>query len=212
MSYVTVQLVREFFELNAFHVMTYWQHDTERARGAEHGLQLFVENTAPTLSSLLDPVLRVGDVRAIPRAVVEVRAWHADRFYPSVIESNPVVLEVAGEESLARARQVFGGEDVRTILVVSELPTSAEPRLRAVSLLQQAGISHVLEFPTILRDILDRINPHVSYAPSHTLQTLRLLKRYDFIRYQQLEFPFPTEAPIAAATPSVDTAEEPEDT
>jgi hypothetical protein len=211
MSDVTVQLVREFFELNAFHVMTYWQHDSGRVRGTEHGLQLFVENTAPSAPRPLDLVLRIGDVSVIPRALVEVRAWHADRFYASVVESNPVLIEVAGEESLERARRVFGGADMSTILVISELPTSLEPRQHAVNLLHEAGISHVIEFPTILQEILEKINANVSYAPSHTLQTMRLLKRYNFLRRQQLEFPFPTEPPVSVVPPEVETAEEAED-
>ena len=96
MSDVSVQLVRDFFEVNAFHVMTYWQHDAVRARGIEQGLQLYVENTAfGSEAHPCDFVLRVGDVSALPRGVVEVRAWHADRFYASLLESNPVLFEVA---------------------------------------------------------------------------------------------------------------------
>ena len=208
MSDVTIQLVHEFFELNAFHVMTHWRHDAPRSRPAEQGVQLFVENTAPAPARPLDYVLRAGDVTAIPRALVEVRAWHAERFYASVVESNPVLFDVVREESLARARQVFGCADVPAILVISELPASQEARERSIALFQQGGITHLLEFPTILREILNIISPNSSYAPSHTLQTLRLLKRYAFIRYQQLEFPFPTEPPIHAGRTHVDTAEE----
>ncbi len=208
MSDVTVQLVREFFELNRFHVMTHWQHDPDRARGPEHGLQLFVENTEPAPGHAVEFLLRAGDVAALPRALVEVRAWHADRFYPSVVEGNPVLFEVAGEASLARARQRLGANPA-TILVISELPASSEPRRKTLSLLQAGGITHVIEFPTILHEILDRINANVSYGPSHTLQTMRLLKRYDLVRYQQLELPFPTEPPVTTLAPHVETAELP---
>ncbi len=62
-------------------------------------------------------------------------------------------------------------------------------------MLRGFGISHVLEFSAVLADILHRINAYGNYAPSDTLQTLRLLKRYDLVRRQQLEFGFPTEAP-----------------
>ncbi|HNR35914.1 MAG TPA: hypothetical protein PKO36_12090 [Candidatus Hydrogenedentes bacterium] len=212
MSDISVQLVRDFFEVNAFHVMTYWQHDTTRARGLEPGLQLFVENTAPLQESARtgDFILRMGDVSSLPRAVVEVRAWHADRFYASVIEANPVLFEVAQEASLERARQIFGCVDVPSILVISELPASFEPRQRAIALLQQGGLSHVIEFATILQELVERINAYVSYSPSHTLQTLRLLKRYGLIRRQQMEFAFPLEAPVSPSPPLVETVEEPD--
>jgi len=206
MSDVNVQLVREFFELSMFRVMTRWQHDSLRARGADHGFQLMVENAGGV--STVEPgfVLRVGEVTALSRALVEVRAWHADRMYASLIEPNSALFDVASEESVNQARQFFGTDDFKKVLVISELPSSAEARQRSVSLIEQAGIDHLIEFPTILRDILDRINPHVSYAPSHTLQTLRLLKRYNFVKFQQLEFPFPTEAPVSASGPAVETA------
>ena len=200
MSDINVQLVRDFFELNAFHAMTFWQHDHARTRTTEHGLQLFVENTAaPVPVRSLECVLRPGDVSSIDRAIVEVRAWHADRFYASVIESNTVLFDVARDEARIRARQVFGGAPYKTILIISEFSPSPEPRQRAISLLQQGGIDHVIEFPTLLHDILDKISAFVSYSPSPTLQTLRLLKRYDFIRRLQLELPFPTEA-VASPT------------
>jgi len=212
MSDVNVQLVREFFELNAFHVMTYWPHDTLRPRAVEHGMQLFAENTAPEMQRPVDLVLEIGDMPAIRRAVVGVRAWHADRFYPSVIEANPVLQQIVEHETRERAHQIFGGADWESILVISELPASPEPRQRAIERFREIGIGHILEFPTIIQEILHKINAHVSYSTSQTLQTLRLLKRYDFIRNQQLEFPFPTEAPIvsprtAAANPVLDSVE-----
>ena len=209
MSDATVQIVREFFEFNGFHVMTHWQHDTARSRGSEHGIQLYVENTAAVIERTLDLVLRVGDIPAVSRALVEVRGWHTERFYASVIESNPVLLEVAGEAARARARQVFGVPNVKSILVISELPALSEPRQRAIDVLREGGVDHVIEFPTILHEIIDKLNAHVSYAPSQTLQTIRLLKRYDFIRRQQLEFPFSAEGPSEAQTPRIETAEDP---
>jgi hypothetical protein len=196
MSDATVQIVREFFEFNGFHVMTHWRHDAVRFRGAEQGIQFYVENTAPSIERSLDLVLRPGDIAAIGRALVEVRPWHTERLYASTIEASPVLLEVAGESAKARARQVFGVDDAKSILVISELPQSPEPRLRSIEAFREGGVDHVLEFPTILQEIIGKINASVSYAPSQTLQTIRLLKRYEFIRRQQLEFPFSMDPPI----------------
>ena len=71
MSDVNVQLVREFFELNGFRVMTYWQHDTVRPRAPDHGLQLFVENGAPVGARPSEFVLQPGDVAGVTHALVE---------------------------------------------------------------------------------------------------------------------------------------------
>jgi hypothetical protein len=207
-SDLNLQIVREYFELNHFLVRTHWQHE-ESARYPELGSMLFVEHISPEPGAAGFLPLP-EEVSRIARAVVEVRAWHGDRFYPSVIESSPVLGHVAEAETLALAESVFDSSDFTTILVISELPASNEPRERAIALLRDFGIGHVLEFSTILRETLARISAHGNYAPSQTLQTMRLLKRYGLIRRQQLEFAFPVDPPPPVA-PSVVHAEVPPD-
>ncbi|MFO7974320.1 MAG: hypothetical protein R6V12_06780 [Candidatus Hydrogenedentota bacterium] len=204
MADVNLQLVREFFELNMFAVLTNWQRESLRQRASDSSLQLFVENINPTVSHELDVVLSPVDLCLIERALVEVRAWHADKFYSSVVESNPVLWQFVSEESLAYARDIFGSRPFRSILVISELPNSPEPRARSVQLLQEAGIDHVLEFSNVLRGLLDKVSMHENYTASTTLQTLRLLKRYRLVRNQQLEFAFLNEPPIVEPAPPVD--------
>ena len=210
MGDVNVQLVREFFELNLFQVMTNWQQSA-RFRPAEHSGQLFVQNTVPGLPRELPFLLHPSDIASIERAVVEIRAWHGDRFYPSVIEANPVLYQFVSNESLALAGDVFGHASFATILVVSELPAGPELRSRSLGLLQQTGIGHVMEFPNILRDLVMRIDESGNYAASQTLQTLRLLKRYRLIRNQQMEFAFSAEAPLPEVPPRVDATETPDE-
>lgn len=193
MSEINVQLAREFFELHGFRVLTHWPHDADGPRGTDGTPLLFVEHIAPEARESVDFLLRLEDIPALSRAVVEVRAWHGDRFYPSVVENNPVLAHVAGADVHALASGVFGTPEFATVLVISELPQSPTPRRRALELLQGLGIGHVLEFPVILAGALQRVSAHAAYAPSHTLQTLRILKRYGFIRRQQLEFSFPAD-------------------
>ena len=54
MADVNLQLVREFFELNMFAVLTNWQRESLRQRGADSSLQVFVENVNPALPRDLD--------------------------------------------------------------------------------------------------------------------------------------------------------------
>jgi hypothetical protein len=200
MSDTNLQLVREFFELNLFRVLTNWQQDAWRQFGGEPRLQLFVENAAAPTGAEPEFVLHPHSVGRVERAVVEVRAWHGDRFYPSLIESNPVLSDFVQEEALAFARSVFDGRPFHTILVLSELPAGADQRTRSMQLLQEAGIHHIMEFPAILQDLVDKVSINGNYTASVTLQTLRLLKRYKLIRNQQMEFAFrPETLPNVAA-------------
>ena len=202
LSDINVQLVREFFELNLFYVMPHWRFE-EQPRDAESaGGLLFVEQPSPVPAGELECLLRAGDVKGIRRAVVEVRAWHADRLYPSVIEASPVFARVASQQTRSLADAIFQGEDYKIMIVVSEFSSSPVRRDQSVAALKKLGIDHVLEFPTILAEMLRLVSPQGSYAPSHTLQTMRLLKRYGFIRLQQLELFFPAQLPDAPVLPN----------
>ncbi len=214
MSEINIQLVREFFELNRFRVLTHWQHDEERRHGVESGLLLFVEQVGQETEGREAPgvLLDQRSVQGLQRAVVEVRAWHGDKFYPSVVESSPVLGHVASKEVRALAASVFGEQSVVSVLVISELPGKAKLRTRTLELIQAMGVEHVLEFSTMLASMLEKLSPQSNYAPSQTLQTLRLLKRYDLVQHQQLEFRFPLDPAPALLNPPVDVAvDEPDD-
>ncbi len=204
MGDVNVQLVREFFELNLFHVLTNWQQASRKLRPGEHAGQLFVQNTNAAPARELPFLLQPGDINTIERAVVEVRAWHGDRFYPSVIEANPVLYEFVSHDAIAG--DVFQHLPYETILVVSELPASPELRGRSLALLHETGVGHIIEFPHVLHDLLNRIDANGNYPSSDTLQTLRLLKRYKLVRNQQMEFAFTTEAPLSDRLPHVEAS------
>lgn len=191
MSDLNLQLVREFFELNLFRALTPWNPETGRGPGVDSGVQLLVENAQPLVPlEPPDTILRASEIRYVERAVVEIRAWHGEPFYPSVIESSPVLFHFALGENLAAAREHFGAEPFATLLVISELPASSEQRRRSTELFEASPVDHVIEFPSILRSLFDRISVHSPYSGSNTLQLLRILKRYRFIRRQQMEFPF----------------------
>lgn len=203
MSDVNLNIVREFFELNRFRVMTRWEHEPGGSGSGDQGIQLYVVNTEP-VEVERGFVLTSAGLRSIARGLVEVRAWHSDRFYPSVIESSAVLGHIVEADSVNCAFDHFQSHDFSTILVISELPASPDQRARSVDLLRRTGIDHVLEFPTLLQDMLDRIDINAAYGASATLQVLRLLKGYRFIQNQQLELVFPTEARVPRQAAAVE--------
>jgi hypothetical protein len=205
MAEVDLQIVREFFELHRFKVATRWpQHDPER--DSDGGVQLYVQNAGAVLEAEeADIALHAARIGQIANAIVEIRPWHTDRFYASLIESNPVLTEFADPGALGHATDFFGGEPFATILIVSELPRTAEQRGQALRRINEAGVQHVLEFPAILEDVIGRVALTGTYNGSPTLQLLQLLKRYRLLRSQQLEFTFPRESASYTKNPRVDT-------
>lgn len=203
MAEIDLQLVREFFELNRFKVHTHWpQHD--RDGGADSGAQLYVENAASAEAGETDPILQPALLPRLHRAVVEVRPWHTDRFYASLIEANPVLTQFAEPWALGHAQDFFGSDDFKRILVISKLPRTPEQREHVVRRLAQTSVDHVLEFPAILQDLAERTALSGTYTGSPTLQLLQHLKRYRLLRNQQLELSFPREPRPAGPSPRVD--------
>jgi hypothetical protein len=124
-----------------------------------------------------------------------------------VIESSPLFSRIEADQAGAVARRLFGEAPFTTLLVVSELPVSREQRERSLVLLRESGVDHVLEFPTVLAGLLERIGVNGNYSASATLQTLRLMKRYKLVRNQQLELPFRVEPPVPPRPPRVEVSE-----
>jgi len=192
LSYINMQLVREFFELNLFYVLPYWRYETAMGDHDYSASQLFVQQNEPPHSFELKPELGAGDVKGIKRAVVEVRAWHGDRLYSSMITPGSVFSRVASTQTCYLAESIFDGGRYKIILVVSRLSSTPEKRAEAIHKLQELGVDHVLEFPTMLADMIRLVSGQGNYSDSPSLQTIRLLKQYDFIRGRQMEFYFPS--------------------
>ncbi len=190
MNGLDLQLVREFFELNLFRVMPFWQR-------SERDPHFFVENALAPSSAVPEFELDAGGLASIARGAVSVRAWHADRFYASVIEANPTVTAFARRESHGTARALFGAAEYQHILVLSELPVSPAPRAAALQVLARLEVDHVIEFSTLLEGLVQRVGENGSYASSASLQLIQLFKRYRFFQQQQLELGFPLEPPGA---------------
>ncbi len=207
MNDINLQLVREFFELNLFRVLTQWRQDQIGAPRGGHSLQLFVENTALVPEYDLGLVLRPGDLAYIHSAVVEIRAWHTDRFYSSLLQANPVVTQFAEPNARIPAREFFGTDDFKTVLVVSELPHTPEQHAQSIESLEKTNVDHVIEFSTILRELVEKVSINGAFTGSHTLQLIQLLKRYRLVRNQQMEFAFPMEDPVSDGEAQVETAE-----
>lgn len=205
MADLDLQLTREFFELHGFTTFTHWKQTQPRSKRGDSGVQLFIENIHPSGEAPEGLVLNAGELAGIHRAVAEIRAWHTDRFYAATVESNPIVAHFAQPHSLVAARDHFGTDDFRTILIISELAASPQRRAEAIEAFRAAGLSHVIEFPTVLRGIADKISVSGPVAPTATLQIMQILKRYRLFRDLQMEFLFPFDAPPSVSQPRVDT-------
>jgi hypothetical protein len=193
-------LVREYFELNGFLVRQLHKYQVHsRHKRDEEEIDLLVQNPAwqPTAQK---PGFQLfaSDLPLIRRAIVAVKGWHTSRLTPSMLRSGSKILDFLRKEVVEAASEYFSGyeeaavgeagkEELTRVLVLPGLPSSEPHRSECIKQLQEHGVDAILTFPTILDNLVRRVEVNHSYQKSDVLQMIRLLKIYDMVRSRQLE-------------------------
>lgn len=185
---VSDTIVRECFERHGF-LVRQCRKDVAPGAREEADIDFLVLNPCPEPGpGALPFVLEPADLRRLARAVVVVRGWHTETFSPARLTATPEFFRFVEPESLQRAVRAFGpGPSPAKILVLPGLPHTPALRRQSIALLRERGVDAVLPFGALLADLIEHVEPNRNYQKSDLLQTLRLLKRYDFLRDGQLD-------------------------
>ena len=189
MPAVSETIVREYFELNEFLVREHRKYISQTHREEDDDIDFFVLNPHPQKpDGALPFVLGSADLPVIERAIVVVKGWHTETFSSSVLARAPEIFRFVEPKVFQQAARVFGKDGTPLkILVVPALPQAAEAREESIALLRSKGIDAVIPFRTILADLISATQVNRNYQKSDLLQTIRILKNYDFMREPQLE-------------------------
>ncbi len=115
------------------------------------------------------------------KAIVGVSGWHRERITPSYIEDwEDRLFSFVSPLALDKASQVLGTQDFKKILVISQLGSRGDSKSKFIQEAKKKGVDEVIEFPTILKELIKLIEIEPSYD-SEVLQTLRLLKIYKIL-------------------------------
>lgn len=188
MSAVSETIVREYFELHGFLVRQHRKYIAQTRR-EEDDIDFFVLNPlAGKPATELPFVLGSEDLQHLERAIVVVKGWHTETFSSARLESTPEIFRFVGTKVFQRAAKVFGenGAPLK-ILVVPALPHHAEEREKSIALLRAKGVDAVIPFRTMLADLVTHTEANRNYQKSDLLQTIRILKNYDFFKEPQME-------------------------
>ena len=188
MSAISETIVREYFELHGFFVRQQRKY-VAPSRREEDEADFFVWNpNQQSNESALPFVLSDGDLKFIARAMIVVKGWHTETFSPAVLANAPEIFRFVEPVALKRATRMFGDDSpLLRVLVVPALPHGAEAREQSIGLLRDKGIDAVIPFRTMLAELIAKIETNRNYQKSDLLQTLRILKNYDFFKEPQLE-------------------------
>jgi hypothetical protein len=189
MPAVSETIVREYFELNEFLVREHRKYISQTHREEDDDIDFFVLNPHPQKpDGALPFVLGSADLPVIERAIVVVKGWHTETFSSSVLARAPEIFRFVKPKVFQQAARVFGKDGTPLkILVVPALPQAAEAREESIALLRSKGIDAVIPFRTMLADLINATQVNRNYQKSDLLQTIRILKNYDFMREPQLE-------------------------
>jgi len=188
MSAVSETIVREYFELHEFLVRQHRKYIAQTRR-EEADIDFFVLNPLATKREDQSPfVLSSADLKHIERAIVVVKGWHTETFSSARLESTPEIFRFVGTKVFQQAAKVFGenGAPLK-ILVVPALPHLADAREKSIALLRAKGVDAVIPFRTMLADLVRHTEANRNYQKSDLLQTIRILKNYDFFKEPQME-------------------------
>lgn len=188
MAGISETIVREYFELHGFFVRQQRKFVASSRREDDEADFAVWNASAQTSETPLPFVLSDGDLRFVSRAMVVVKGWHTETFSPAVLANAPEIFRSLTPEALKRTAQQFGdGAPLLKLLVVPALPQDEDSRRQSIELLRAKGFDGVIPFHGILADLIAGIETNRNYQKSDILQTLRILKNYDFFREPQLE-------------------------
>jgi hypothetical protein len=189
MSAVSEWIVREYFEAMGFLVHQPRKYAVAaRSKRPEEEIDLFVINPqAPTHTVAGTVLWGANELRGVCRAIVSVRGWHTERFSPGLFETSPELFRFAEDDVMKMVAAVLGEGPVARILCLPGLSASDEVKARSQEILKARNIDGVISFPTMLMELIDRIEVTNNYEKSDLLQVLRILKNYDLLKGPQLE-------------------------
>jgi hypothetical protein len=185
MSAVSESIVREYFEMHEFLVREHRKYVSQE----DDDIDFLVHNPhQQTREGALPFVLNSADLPAIGHAIVVVKGWHTETFSSAMLARAPEIFRFVEPRVLQQAARAFGQESTPLkIMVVPALPQATEAREESIALLRSKGVDAVISFRTMLTDLVSETQVNRNYQKSDLLQTIRILKNYEFFREPQLD-------------------------
>lgn len=134
-------------------------------------------------------VLDKEDLTKLANGLVKPVAWHTLKFVPSVLKKAPEIFYFLKPAFQSKAKQLFGAEPFRNLLVIPDLPAGDDLRQESIAYMKEKGIDGVVRFSTMISGLIQKINPRQVYL-SETREILRILKFYRFFPESQPVLPF----------------------
>lgn len=188
MSAISENIVREYFEIHGFLVRQQRKYIPRTEREDEE-MDFLVYNPEPVGTIEKFPIILDSEkLKSISSAIVSVKGWHSDVVSPSIVKKMVPDLERFVEKDFKKYYSSFkeSPETLIRVVVLPSITTNEEQREKTVELLYKMGIEAVIQFKTILWDLIKYVQVNHNYSKSDVLQVIRILKAYDVFKDPQL--------------------------
>lgn len=167
MADVNIEIASRFFSLHGFFVRT--------------GDFLYIKKLKTGRAESRDFVYSGSGLEAVQNAVVSVKPWHSQAFYPSLITgSREDIFRFLERDELKKAEKTLGHPGFKKFLVLSSLPRQKETRGKSVELLEAEGVDMVFEFADLLDYLIKNIRKTRPQSDDEVSRIIRILNCYGF--------------------------------
>lgn len=127
-------------------------------------------------------------LEAVQNAVVNIKPWHSQTFYPSLIKSaGDDIFSFLRREEIKKSEKILGHPGFKKFLVISKLPRNKSTREKSEELLKEEGIDMVFQFSDIIDFLVKNLKRAKQYPDHDVLHLLRVLNSYGFCGIGQPE-------------------------
>lgn len=188
MSAVSEIIVREFFELNGFFVHQQRKY-IPRTEEEDEEIDFMVYNPRQqNVTEKIPLILTPESIQYIGCAIVSVKGWHTEVITPSIAKRmEPDLKRLVEKETEKYAMQFrIPVQSLLKIVVIPALTSNYEQRTKTLQIFNSFGINSIIQFKTVLNDLIEKTQVNHNYSKSDVLQTIRILKAYDLFKEPQM--------------------------
>jgi len=104
------------------------------------------------------------------RIIAEVKGWYGTRLTPSYVkEYDKSLFGFVSEEALNVAKNIFGNDSFRKILIITEFPAREDVKREVINTIKSRGVDEIKLFKDILKELIDSLDVKKYYRDSEFL-------------------------------------------
>jgi hypothetical protein len=174
MSDINLEIVGNFFSLHGFFV-----------KSEEF---LYIKKLKTGRIETDDFIYRGRGLESVQNAVVSIKPWHSEIFFPSRIKNSyEELFRFLEEKEIKKTQKILGYPGFKKFLVISRLPHNRKTREKSVEILAESGIDMVFQFPDIIDFLIRNVKKSKSTSGDAASQLIKILSCYGYCGVRQPE-------------------------